>query len=124
MSDDGLKRFLRFDSSICHCGRKFLFSKSPDEAVEFVVDFQQELPDDVYLDSVTVQVTELRSGQDVTGTVFSGPVTLDQDLDGNNIAAEIRVSGETIGKRYRVKILASLDDGFSVWERNVEYSVK
>lgn len=120
MPDPYLTFILRSDD--CKCNPKFNFKKTVDESFNVGVDFLLDLPEDVFITSAVATAEDLRTGL-ADGTV-TGTATVELDDDGNRTLVCIPVLAGTLGKSYRIKLLTTLDDTFTVLENCLKFKVE
>lgn len=106
----------------CRCYSKYLFKKSPVEEFNLGVDFRLDLPDGVYISSVTAQDFDNRTKAAAAPTVLGIP-TVEMDAEGNNTLVCIPIEAGILGHTYKVTFQATLDDG-QIIEKAFEFRVQ
>lgn len=120
------KGYVEFDLANSNLERGFPRShvrKSEAEKFRITLRMVDDLPDGIFLSSLSVTATDVATGQDTTGTMISDVAVL-ADENSENTIASFYVAGGTAPRKYLVVLLATLDDaGASVIEKCIKLDV-
>ncbi len=103
----------------------FYYTKQPSEIERVGVDFNNRLPSGNSVASATYVVID-PAGTDVTTTLTvtgSGSIT-DNDSDGTDDTASIKVQAGTTGIKYKLTIVATLTSNSIILEEDIVIDVK
>ena len=107
----------------CKKGAKFLFRKDPAEQGHVDIDYEQWLPEGVFICAVSATAVDRRTGADATGDVIDA-TSIEQNDDLEDVIARVSIRDGLVGHSYCVTVTVDLDDGFSIDVRCFEFSVK